>query len=142
NAVLIIDHMAQLVKEGMNAGEAMLQAITLEFRPIVMITIAATLGMWPLATAVGLGSEMTTPIGMSSVGGIIVSGLLTLLVIPVVFLVLHPPIRDDAPPDAEVYEKVRRTSTRFFKREISHDQPAQPPLHEPPAPEPGTGPAK
>ena len=117
NAVLIIDHTQQLEREGLDSAEAMLQAISLEFRPIVMITIAAALGMWPLATATGLGSELSVGIGMSSVGGIVVSGVLTLIIIPVAFLMLNPPKRDDAPPENEVYEKVRRTSTRFYRKD-------------------------
>ncbi len=118
NAVLIIDHTSQLEREGLDTGEAMLQAISLEFRPIIMITIAAALGMWPLATATGLGSEMSVGIGMSSVGGIIVSGVLTLLIIPVIFLIINPPKRDDEPPESEVVDKIRRTSSRVFvKRE-------------------------
>lgn len=119
-AVLIIDHTAQLIKEGMPPGEAMLSAITLEFRPIVMITLAAALGMLPLATASGLGSEMLTGIGSSSVGGVLVSGLLTLILIPVAFLMFNPPQSDEPPPmDEKVYEKVRRTSTRFIRRQES-----------------------
>ncbi|MDR1536181.1 MAG: efflux RND transporter permease subunit, partial [Planctomycetota bacterium] len=59
NAVLLIDHAQQLVRGGLDEGEAMLQAMILEFRPIIMITIAAAFGMWPLAVAMGLGSEMS-----------------------------------------------------------------------------------
>lgn len=113
NAVLIIDHMQQLVRNGLDAGEAMLQAVALEFRPVIMITIAAALGMLPLAIASGLGSEMTVGIGMSSVGGIVASGVLTLLVIPVVYLMLHPPKRDDE--DDKVVEQIRKTSSRVFR---------------------------
>ncbi len=112
NAVLVIDHMQQLVKDGLDHGEAMLQAVSLEFRPIIMITIAAALGMLPLAIAAGLGSEMTVGIGMSSVGGIIVSGILTLLIIPVIFIIINPPRTDK--DDEKVYEKVRKTSSRVF----------------------------
>ena len=117
NAVLVIEHTQQLESDGLDPGEAMLQALTLEFRPIIMITIAAAFGMLPLAVATGLGSEMTVGIGMSSVGGILVSGILTLIVIPVAFLIVNPPKRDDEPPREELYEKVRRTSTRFFRKE-------------------------
>ncbi len=119
NAVLLIDHTQQLVREGMNEGEAMVQAMTLEFRPIIMITIAAALGMMPLAIATGLGSELSVGIGMSSVGGIIVSGILTLIVIPAAFVLVNPPASDTAPPDEELYNKVKRTSTRFFRKDES-----------------------
>ncbi len=112
NAVLIIDHTQQLITSGIDAGEAMLQAITLEFRPIIMITLAAALGMLPLAVASGLGSEMNVGIGMSSVGGILVSGVLTLIIIPVVFIMFNPPKSDKE--DSRIYEQVRRTSTRVI----------------------------
>ncbi|MDR1612471.1 MAG: efflux RND transporter permease subunit, partial [Planctomycetota bacterium] len=118
NAVLVIDHMQQLAATGMNRGEAMLQALTLEFRPIFMITIAAALGMLPLAIGSGLGSEMNVGIGASSVGGIIVSGVLTLLVIPVIFLMFNPPATD-AEPDAETFmENLKRASTRVFRKPV------------------------
>ncbi len=114
NAVLLIDHTQQLVRSGLDSGEAMIQAMTLEFRPIIMITIAAALGMWPLAVAKGLGSEMSVGIGMSSVGGIVVSGVLTLIVIPATFVLVNPPKHETPPPDSEI--TVRRTSTRFFTK--------------------------
>ncbi len=117
NAVLIIDHTQQLIATGLDAGEAMIQAMALEFRPIIMITIAAALGMTPLAIAKGLGSEMSVGIGMSSVGGVIVSGVLTLIIIPVAFLLLNPPRRETPPSEREMLDKVRRTSTRFFHKE-------------------------
>ena len=119
NAVLIIDHAQQLERDGLDPGEAMLQAMALEFRPILMITIAAALGMMPLAVASGLGSEMQVGIGTSSVGGIVVSGILTLIVIPAAYLIVNPPKRDDPLPEREMYDKVRRTSTRFFRKEES-----------------------
>ncbi|MDR0362480.1 MAG: efflux RND transporter permease subunit [Planctomycetota bacterium] len=122
NAVLVIDHMQQLASEGMNRGEAMLQAVALEFRPILMITIAAALGMLPLAIGAGLGSEMNVGIGTSSVGGIIVSGVLTLLVIPVIFLMFNPPDKDEDPDDAEMYENVKRTSSRVFHKPVEHSE--------------------
>lgn len=115
NAVLIIDHMQSLARDGLDRGEAMLQAVALEFRPVLMITIAAALGMLPLAIATGQGSEMTVGIGTSSVGGIIVSGVLTLFIIPGVYLMRHRPERDRDPDAGEMYEKLRRTSSRVHR---------------------------
>ncbi|MDR2392488.1 MAG: efflux RND transporter permease subunit, partial [Planctomycetota bacterium] len=91
NAVLLIDHAQQLVRGGMAEAEAMLRAMILEFRPVIMITIAAAFGMWPLAVAKGLGSGMSVGLGMSPVGGIVVSGVLTLIVIPAAYLLIHQP---------------------------------------------------
>ncbi len=85
NAILIIDQLNQLVESGVPRHEAMVRAATDRFRPIVMITAAAILGMWPLATATGIGSEFQDSIGVSSIGGIAVSALLTLFVIPILY---------------------------------------------------------
>jgi HAE1 family hydrophobic/amphiphilic exporter-1 len=63
----------------------MVQAACDRFRPIVMITLAAVLGMLPLAVGQGIGSEMRQACGAASVGGIFVSGLLTMYVLPVVY---------------------------------------------------------
>ena len=75
--------------------EGMLGALADSFRPIVMITLAADLGMWPLAVGTGLGSELRTGIGIASAGGILVSALLTLLVIPLLYLLIAPKDQKD-----------------------------------------------
>lgn len=85
NAILILDRVNQLLAGGASRHDAMIQASAEAFRPIIMITMAAILGMWPLATDRGLGSEMRTGIGISSIGGILVSGVLTLIVIPILY---------------------------------------------------------
>ncbi|MFP4502181.1 MAG: efflux RND transporter permease subunit [Candidatus Hydrogenedentota bacterium] len=85
NAILIMDRVNGLRHEGAGRREAMAQAAAERFRPIVMITLAAVLGMLPLALGAGIGSEMRTPIGIAAVGGILVSALLTLLVLPMVY---------------------------------------------------------
>lgn len=86
NAILILDRMQQLLTQGVEPREAMLEAIHIEFRAVLMVTLAAILGMLPLAIASGLGSEMSIGIGISSVGGILVSAVLTLVVIPLIYL--------------------------------------------------------
>ncbi|HOX38398.1 MAG TPA: efflux RND transporter permease subunit [Candidatus Brocadiia bacterium] len=86
NAILIMGHAQTNREHGEEIHEAMLDAVQAEFRPVIMITFAAILGMWPLAVAKGLSSEMANGIGVSSVGGIAISALLTLLVIPVIYL--------------------------------------------------------
>jgi HAE1 family hydrophobic/amphiphilic exporter-1 len=86
NAILILDRMQQLRNEGAEAREAMLQAVKVEFRAVTMVTLAAVLGMLPLATASGLGSELGVGMGIASVGGILVSALLTLITIPLLYI--------------------------------------------------------
>lgn len=85
NAILILDQVNVLKNQGIPAREAMLRAAVGKLRPILMITMAAVLGMLPLALGSGLGSENRNGMGITSIGGILISAVLTLLIIPVLF---------------------------------------------------------
>jgi HAE1 family hydrophobic/amphiphilic exporter-1 len=85
NAILIMDQLNVHVAEGMPRHKAMVEAACDRFRPIVMITIAAVLGMLPMALGSGIGAEMRNAVGVASVGGIAVSGALTLIVLPILY---------------------------------------------------------
>lgn len=85
-AVLIIDRMNQLVQQGLTRREGMLQALADTFRPVLMVVLASGLGMLPMATATGIGSEMRAGIGIASVGGVFVAGILTVTALPLLFL--------------------------------------------------------
>jgi len=85
NAILIIDQFNIHVEEGIPRHKAMVTAASERFRPIVMITIAAVLGMLPLALGQGIGAEMRNGVGIAAVGGIAVSGVLTLVVMPILY---------------------------------------------------------
>ncbi|MBW1828003.1 MAG: efflux RND transporter permease subunit, partial [Deltaproteobacteria bacterium] len=85
NAILIMGQMKIYLTEGLSHHDAMIRAATDELRPIIMITLAAVLGMLPIAMGQGLGSELRSGIGIASVGGIMVSGLLTLFLLPVFY---------------------------------------------------------
>ena len=89
NAILMIDF-ALLVEraEHKTSRDAIYEACLLRFRPILMTTMAALLGAMPLALGAGVGSELRRPLGITIIGGLIVSQLLTLYTTPVVYILL------------------------------------------------------
>ncbi|MGA8315028.1 MAG: efflux RND transporter permease subunit, partial [Bradyrhizobium sp.] len=89
NAIMMIDFALDAERQqGMSASEAIVQACLLRFRPIMMTTLAALFGALPLAVESGTGSELRFPLGISIIGGLLLSQLLTLYTTPVIYLAL------------------------------------------------------
>jgi multidrug efflux pump len=122
NAIMMIDFALDAERhQGMSSTDAIHQAALLRFRPIMMTTMAALLGALPLMLGGGMGSELRFPLGVSIVGGLLASQLLTLFTTPVIYIAFdniakrlgrkdhkQPPLADGGPqpasyPDPEGY---------------------------------------
>jgi multidrug efflux pump len=89
NAIMMIDFALETERSsGKSSREAIYEACLLRFRPIIMTTMAALLGAMPLALGTGVGSELRRPLGITIIGGLIVSQALTLYTTPVVYIYL------------------------------------------------------
>src|SRR4029079_8074664 len=89
NAIMMIDFALEAERgERLSPRDAIVQAAMLRFRPIMMTTLAALFGALPLALESGTGSELRFPLGVSIIGGLIVSQILTLYTTPVIYLAL------------------------------------------------------
>jgi multidrug efflux pump len=113
NAIMIIDFALVAEREqGLSSRDAIYQACVLRFRPILMTTCAAILGALPLAIGLGQGGELRRPLGITIIGGLVVSQLLTLLTTPVVYLYL---------------DKLRTRGPRRYPRGLAGAGPTQAP---------------
>ena len=85
NAIILIDKVNQLREEGVAKREALVEGARSRLRPIIMTTLCTLFGFLPLAIAMGEGAEVRSPMAITVIGGLLVSTLLTLVVIPVVY---------------------------------------------------------
>lgn len=89
NSILIVDVTRVLLKEGMPIEEAVSTACRLRLRPILMTSLATVLGMLPMAFTLEEGSEFYAPLARAVIGGLIVSVILTIFIVPAAFLIVH-----------------------------------------------------
>jgi HAE1 family hydrophobic/amphiphilic exporter-1 len=88
NAIVLIDFINQLRQHGMEKFEAIAEAGRSRLRPILMTTLTTVLGLLPLALGFGEGAEVRAPMAITVIGGLTVSTMLTLVVIPVMYAVM------------------------------------------------------
>ena len=114
NGILLVEYIQQLRAEGMELRPALLLAGRTRFRPILMTSLAAILGLFPLALGIGPGAQMQQPLAIMVIGGLTANMLFTRMIIPVGYLVLELgylvlerrrgkalPARGNVPPPAE-----------------------------------------
>ena len=118
NAIILIDKVNQLREGGVSKREALVEGARSRLRPIVMTTLCTLFGFLPLALAFGEGAEVRSPMAITVIGGLLVSTLLTLVVIPVVYDLL------DRRSDEYYAERARRARAEAAAAAdlISHDQ--------------------
>jgi hydrophobe/amphiphile efflux-1 (HAE1) family protein len=89
NAILLVEYAEQNRREGAPLEEAVVSAGVVRLRPILMTTLTTVLGMLPLALGIGEGSELMQPLAIAVVGGLSISALLTLFVVPAAYVIFH-----------------------------------------------------
>jgi multidrug efflux pump subunit AcrB len=105
NGIILIEYFQQLRRGGMETMDAAIQAGTVRLRPILMTSLAAILGLLPLALNLGAGAELQRPLAIAIIGGLSVSTLFTLLVVPLGLLVTHKDVAESAVPSSQIEQQ-------------------------------------
>ena len=105
NSILIVDFAQTLRKQGKSVKEAIAEASRIRLRPILMTTLATVLGLIPMALALEAGSEAYAPLARAILGGLTVSGVVTVYLVPAAFLLMYAKQdRERAPEFADASE--------------------------------------
>lgn len=89
NGIVLVDYINQLRQRGYELTEAVREGGRARLRPVLMTSLTTMLGMLPMALSTGMGSEMWSPLGITIIGGLLVSTLITLILIPVTYVLFH-----------------------------------------------------
>jgi len=91
NAIILLDLARSRIQDGLEPAEAVIEAVSIRFRPIMMTSLSTIVGMLPLALEMAVGAERFSPIATVIIGGVTGSTILTLIVIPTLFVALERP---------------------------------------------------
>jgi multidrug efflux pump subunit AcrB len=101
NSILIVEFTRKLRDEGMAIGDAVAMACRVRLRPVLMTSLATILGMVPMALALEAGSEQYAPLARAIIGGLTVSVVITVFVVPAAYLLVHRKEETQNPPDGQ-----------------------------------------
>lgn len=100
NAILLVDQASQLHREGSTARQAALESGRRRLRPILMTTLTTILGLLPLALGIGEGADAQAPLAIAVIGGLVVSAVVTLVLVPSVYSLVHGRVASSSAPES------------------------------------------
>ncbi len=106
DSILIVEFVSTLRKQGRAIREALIEACKVRLRPILMTTLATVLGLIPMALAIEPGSEQYAPLARAILGGLTVSGIVTVFLVPTAYLLMHRKEADHEPHPASQQSEV------------------------------------
>jgi HAE1 family hydrophobic/amphiphilic exporter-1 len=89
NGIVLVDYTKLLRKRGYSLYEAVLEGGRSRMRPVLMTSFTTMLGMLPMALSQGMGREMYSPLGVTIIGGLLISTIVTLIIVPAIYTVFH-----------------------------------------------------
>jgi len=98
NSILIVEFAHRLEQQGQSAGDAVITACRVRLRPILMTSLATIIGMVPMALKLGTGSEQYAPLARVIIGGLTMSVMLTVFIVPAAYIVVYGRARRNAEP--------------------------------------------